>query len=154
MALINWQDSYSVGIPLIDHDHKLLVSITNRLHDAICAEQGRDVIARVLHILSEYTKTHFVREEKLMEKGNYPDLEAHKEEHIRLAEQVQEIVSHYRAGDAHVDQEALDFLKNWLTNHILGSDMHYLPYVQGVELTRDEVLQSMEFGEGEGTVLP
>lgn len=145
MPLITWQDSYSVGVELIDNDHKLLVSLINQLNDAMEGGQGRDVVGSVLNVLVEYTVGHFGREELLMQKGGYPDLEAHRKEHGKLTEQVRVIAERYRAGDTgSVDADLLNFLRTWLTGHILGVDKRYAPYVKDVQLTRDEVLSTMD----------
>lgn len=144
MALINWQDSYSVGVDLIDTDHKLLVSLINQLDDAMTEGGGRDTVGSVLNVLLEYTETHFGREELLMEKGAYPELAPHKREHAKLTAQVRGIVERWHGGDdASLDGEVLEFLKNWLTGHILGVDRKYAPYVKGQTLTPDELLACM-----------
>lgn len=148
MVLITWQDSYSVGVELIDNDHKLLVSLINQLNDASEGGQGRDVVGSVLNVLVEYTNSHFSREEMLMAKGGYPDLVAHQSHHRALSKQVHEMVERYR-GDhgAAVDREVLTFLRDWLTNHILGVDMHYRPYVENVSLTQEEMMTSLGLGD-------
>lgn len=144
MALITWKDSYSVGVDLIDNDHKLLVSLINQLGDATEGGQGRDVVGSVLNVLIEYTEGHFGREELLMEKGGYPDLAAHREHHRALTSTVREKVAQYREGKTGaLDRDILDFLKSWLTGHILGVDMEYRPFVKDVTLTPEELLASL-----------
>ncbi len=146
MPLITWRDSYSVGVPLIDNDHKLLVSLINQLDDAINGGQGRDVVGSVLNVLEEYTRGHFGREELLMRKAGYADLPPHKREHEKLTAQVHEIVARYAGGDdSHIDDHLLQFLKSWLTGHILGVDMKYTPYLKGVDLTPEEMLSASGF---------
>lgn len=147
MALITWQDSYSVGVELIDADHQLLVSLINQLDDAMSAGAGADTVGSVLNVLIEYTETHFGREELLMEKGGYPELAPHKREHTKLTGQVRQIVDRYNAGDTgSVDNEVMDFLKTWLTGHILGVDRKYTPYVSGLTLSPEELMASMNLG--------
>ena len=34
MALIEWQDSYSVGVDRLDNDHKRLINIIKRIDEA------------------------------------------------------------------------------------------------------------------------
>ncbi|MFA7431743.1 MAG: bacteriohemerythrin [Rhodospirillaceae bacterium] len=144
MALITWQDSYSVGVELIDNDHKLLVSLINQLNDAAEGGQGRDVVGSVLNVLIEYTEGHFSREELLMEKGGYPDLDAHRKHHRKLTTKVREMIAQYHDGRlSTLDRDILDFLKGWLTGHILGVDMEYRPYVKDVSLTPEELLASL-----------
>lgn len=147
MALITWQDSYSVGVELIDADHQLLVSLINQLDDAMTSGAGADTVGSVLNVLIEYTETHFGREELLMEKGGYPELEPHKREHAKLTAKVREIVEQYNAGNVgRLDHEVMDFLKTWLTGHILGVDRKYTPCVEGLSLTPEELMASMNLG--------
>lgn len=149
MALITWQDSYSVGVEMIDADHQLLVSLINQLDDAMNEGGGRDTVGSVLNVLLEYTETHFGREELLMEKGSYPELAPHKREHSKLTGQVRQIVERWHGGDdASLDAEVLDFLKTWLTGHILGVDRKYTPFVEGLTLTPDELLACMNLDLG------
>lgn len=153
MSLITWKDSYSVGVDLIDNDHKLLVSLINQLNDAIQADEGPEVVGSVLNVLVEYTASHFGREELLMKKGKYPDAEfsAHHLEHEKLTTQVRGIVSRYYRGEIEsIDTEVLTFLKNWLTGHILGVDMKYRAYVDDVRLTPDEIMATMGFDSDDG----
>lgn len=147
MQLITWQDSFSVGVDLVDNDHKLLVSLIKQLNDAVEGGQGREVVGSVLNVLIEYTESHFSREERLMEKGGYPDLPAHRKHHEKLCAQVREMVDQYKRGETEtLDRHILEFLSDWLTGHILGVDMQYRPYVQGVELTPDEIMETLNLG--------
>ncbi len=144
MALFEWTDDFITGIEMIDKDHQLLVSLINQLHAAIEADQDRDIIASVLTVLTEYTCTHFAREEKLLEKSDYPDLAEHREKHRNLSSQAIEIYRRYSENEASdISTETLVFLKEWLTKHILGSDMAYRPYVKDLFLTREEEMEAM-----------
>jgi len=144
MALITWQDSYSVGVAQIDNDHKLLVSLINQLGAAVEEGQSGDVVGSVLNVVIEYTASHFGREELLMEKGGYPGLAAHKAEHAKLTARVRDIVARYNGGtDGQLDRDVLVFLKTWLTGHILGVDRQYTDYVRDVTLTPEELFASI-----------
>lgn len=134
MTLFEWRESFSVGSDLIDTDHKILISLINQLDDAMETGQARDVVASVLNVLIEYTESHFSREERLMELGGYPDIVRHKEEHVRLTQQVREIRDRLRRGERGVvGEELLTFLKTWLTSHILGVDMKYRPFIETLD---------------------
>jgi hemerythrin len=37
----------------------------------------------------------------------------------------------FAAGDATVAMELMDFLKDWLVNHINGTDRKYVPFLKG-----------------------
>lgn len=132
LASFEWRSEYSVGVDILDRDHKLLFALINLLDDAVQEDAGRDVLGSVLTVLVEYIDTHFAREERFMREGNYPHLEAHIVEHDRLARQVQIMSANFRSGELDtVGQSVLEFLKGWLTGHILDSDQAFTPYVTG-----------------------
>jgi hemerythrin len=123
MALMEWNDKLSVGVDMIDGDHKRLVAMVNELHDAVRAARGKDVMGKVLDGLIEYTKTHFGREEAEMKKFNYPKAADHLREHAALAKQVIDVQAKYRAGNTAVlSMEVMAFLRDWLLKHIQASD--------------------------------
>lgn len=129
MALVNWSDQLSVNIRQIDEQHKKLVSMLNELHDAMLNGKGRDVLSQILDGLAEYTVTHFATEENLMKKYNYPGYVNHKAEHDRFVEKVSEFKEKLSQGQLTLTMEVLNFLKDWLTSHIMGSDKKYGPFL-------------------------
>ena len=81
MTLLRWRDSLSLNVPIIDSDHKKLFELLNRVRFLDLAGDEPQAIADALSELLLYTQTHFRREEKLMELGNYPGLERHRQYH-------------------------------------------------------------------------
>jgi hemerythrin len=130
MAVMQWTQTMSVGIPSIDNDHKILVGMINRLDDAIKSASGEQALGSVLDALLDYTTYHFDREEALMQACGYPDTEAHSHTHKVLRIQVAHIRNRHRLNpDSIHDREVLAFLKNWLTSHIMGRDKLYAPFM-------------------------
>ncbi len=141
MAFFEWDDSLSVGVPLVDADHQVLISLINQLHDTLEDPEAAATVGSVLSALEDYTGYHFTREERAMEAVDYPTLPEHHERHEKLKQQVAEIRARYARDPAAVDgQEVLDFLKDWLKNHILQEDMAYRPYMEG----RPEAISAAE----------
>ncbi len=129
MALIEWKDSYSVGIEHIDNQHKVLVQQINSLHEAMKLGQAKDTLDEILKKLIKYTSTHFKSEEVLFARYNYPDSEQHISEHKKFVEEVLSFKEDYDKGRVMVSFEVMDFLKNWLITHILGSDIKYKSFL-------------------------
>jgi hemerythrin len=125
MALINWNSSYSVGVQKIDGQHTLLISILNDLHAAMMKGQAQSVSGSLLHKLADYTRTHFSAEEAMMEAARYPGLAEHKLKHRELVKQVDDYVLRYDKGEISLNVQLLNFLRDWLTNHIQKVDMAY-----------------------------
>ncbi len=133
MALIEWQDSYNTNIPIIDHDHRALVDLINNLHDIIESAQGRGMRARALQELDDYVALHFRREELLMDNYGYVGLDDQKIAHRKFEARIKDVRDRFAAGDdGAVDGALLAFLKDWLMNHILKSDMEYKSFFEGV----------------------
>jgi hemerythrin len=123
MALMEWNDKLSVGVDMIDGDHKRLVAMVNELHDAVRDARGKDVLGKVLDGLVAYTRSHFGREEAEMTRFKYPKAPEHFREHEALAKKVIEIQAKYRAGNTAVlSMEVMAFLRDWLLKHIQGTD--------------------------------
>jgi hemerythrin len=125
MAFIDWETRYSVGVKQIDTEHQRLIGIINELHEAMTKGKGKDILERILGDLLEYTETHFTNEEALMQKAGYPGFEAHHVLHTDLVRQVKELQAKAKAGSALVSISVLNFLREWLTSHILNTDKQY-----------------------------
>jgi hemerythrin-like metal-binding protein len=129
MALLTWQDKYSVGIRQIDDQHKQLITMINDLNDAMLAGKGKDVLMQVLNKLATYCVSHFAVEEKLFDTHAYPETADHKEKHHKMTSKVKALMGEVQSGKSTISIEVMNFLKNWLDKHILETDMKYSPYL-------------------------
>lgn len=129
MSFFTWEDRYSVNIAAMDEQHKRLVKMLNDLFEAMLSGKGREVVGKVLTDLVNYTKVHFSAEEELMRKNGYPDLLSHKKEHDALAKKAVELDQKFRTTKMSLTVETGNFLKDWLTNHILYTDKKYGQYL-------------------------
>ncbi len=125
MSFATWNDSYSVRVQRIDSEHQQLFVIVNNLYEAMKGGRGRDVLQPVLQELVAYTQQHFRNEEALLRQAGYADLAAHIVQHQKFVNRIQQLSNEYQAGATAITVELLDFLKNWLTGHIMGTDQHY-----------------------------
>lgn len=133
MALLVWSEAYGVGNAMLDADHRILISLVNQLHDATETGQSRAVVGTVISVLAEYTEHHFRREEAMLTATGFPSLERHMAEHRNLEARVCDIRDRWAGGERQaLGQEVLEFLKKWLTDHILGADKSYGPWVGNV----------------------
>ncbi len=121
MALLTWDESYSVHVREIDEQHKVWVRMLNNLHDAMREGKGRDKVGETLAGLVQYTKTHFATEEKLLRAAGYPFHGEHKKIHEDMTGQVESLLQRYQKGDLTLTFDVMDFLKNWLSEHILST---------------------------------
>lgn len=125
MAYIEWEDSFSVGVEIFDNEHKKLIEIINRLHLALLMKETDAVMGKTLKDLIDYTITHFAHEEENMANQTYPDFFKHKKEHDELIKKVQDYKTQIESGKTTISLSIMNFLKEWLMGHILGTDMKY-----------------------------
>jgi hemerythrin-like metal-binding protein len=133
-VMFEWNQKYSVGIQSIDAQHQGLFALGHELHAAMSAGQGKSALARILDRLVQYTAKHFAHEERLMRQNNYPNLAEHLEEHAALTRQVVQFQADFHAGRVAMTIQLLNFVKNWLQQHIQGSDKKYTPYLIAKEV--------------------
>jgi hemerythrin len=129
MPLITWNNTLSVNVQEIDSQHKRLVELVNQLHDAMSQGKGREVMGATLAGLIDYTRTHFAAEERLMTAHAYPGYGRHKAEHDALTKQVVDLQGQYQAGQPVLTIEVMNFLKDWLSKHILEVDKQLGAYL-------------------------
>ena len=126
---LEWDDSFSVGVEKFDNEHKILFNMVNDLADAMQHKKSKDAIGRVLNGLAEYTINHFAHEERDFAQTHYPDETQHKALHKKLLVQVTELIEKFNAGHPLIAQDVINFLKEWLIDHIQGEDKRYGPHL-------------------------
>ena len=128
MAYMSWQDSFSVNVKEIDDQHRNLIEMVNTLHDAMLANKGREAHMATIGSMANYAKIHFETEEKYMRRFDFPYLSSHKEEHDRFTDKALELKARAESNAFILTLEILAFLKEWLNDHILGTDAKYSQY--------------------------
>ena len=129
VALLNWTPDMSVGVSVLDEDHKKLIAMINELHSGMLAGHSNEVVGGVLRKLANYTVEHFRREEALFAQTGYPAAGAHQREHEKLKTQVTAEIQKFQSGAAGLGMETLNFLRDWLKHHIQESDKCYGPHL-------------------------
>lgn len=129
MSTFAWNDSYSVHVHQFDAQHKKLFDIINALADAMRVGQGEDVIREVVGQLAIYTRTHFLQEEVAMRQTGYPALASHQEQHNKLMADVEKYKTELDEGRKPNLVALLNFLQNWLVQHIQKSDQQYADHM-------------------------
>jgi hemerythrin len=132
MKKIQWDDSLSVGVDIIDGQHQKWMEHYNGVVDAIESQGGPAPVTRTLSFLIEYTDMHFATEEGIMTKAGYPELDAHMAKHEELRLTVANLIADYEEeGETAALEEAVDtFLGNWLITHIRDTDQLFGWYVK------------------------
>ena len=132
MNLIDWNDDLSLNIDEIDAQHKELLVMINRLHNAtVSGDWSRQIVTLtdILMGLIDYLQYHFATEEKYMILHEYPGYEAHHKEHSRFVAEVTSFSKAFKNGTEGLSEEILSFLKEWYIRHITLSDVRFGVYL-------------------------
>lgn len=130
MAFIDWSDKdFSVGIVEIDDQHKQLVNLINELHSSMMARKAKEILGEVIDELIEYTAYHFSTEEKYFDQYGYEETDAHKKIHKDFVNEVLKFQKDVQSNKLFVSSKILNFLKNWLLNHIKVTDKKYMAFM-------------------------
>ena len=124
---ISWNPAFETGHARIDAEHRRLVAILNDLAEAVETGRGEAVLAAVLTRLQQYCSHHFANEEAYMEEVGYEHIDHHRKLHTHLAETVAAYRHRLETGERIRPIEILNFLSDWLVNHIQKEDRKILP---------------------------
>ena len=132
MSNIQWGESLSVGVGLIDEQHRKWIERLHEVESAIKSRRGMQQVVSTLDFLSEYTVFHFSTEEKYMLQTGYPELENHRAKHEELKKTLGNLIEDFREdGITEKISEAVGtFLGNWLKDHIRVVDQVFAAFLK------------------------
>ena len=125
MPIITWEKKFSVENNTIDTQHKKLIDLINQLFDSMREGKSKDILENLLKALVDYTVYHFDEEEKMMKAVNYANYEPHIKIHETFVAKIKEFQQEYADGNSYISLEVINFLKDWILNHILVQDQQY-----------------------------
>jgi len=120
MALLQWNDQYSVGIAAVDHEHRELIDLINKLHDELSSHAGKDAIEAFLGDLLKAISAHFALEERFMREHKYDAFVQHKDDHERLLDEIRDIMDDF-ANNQEIAKLATR-LQSWFARHFETHD--------------------------------
>ncbi|MDR1099943.1 MAG: bacteriohemerythrin [Treponema sp.] len=132
--LVKWSSTFSVGVKLVDDQHKELLKLTNDLfnHCVGDEEAERTYFKKVINKAVDYVKVHFATEEKIMIATKFPGYWEHKREHDAFVLTVVEQVRAFNDGKPFTLLTFTKFLKDWILTHIAVTDKKYFDYFKKI----------------------
>jgi len=122
MGLLHWEDRYSVGIDAVDHEHRQLIDLVNRLHDQASARGSKVAVLGFFGDLFKAISAHFALEERFMREHNYDQLVQHKNDHERLLDEIRDLMEDYETTDVFDEQLLAQRLDAWFSRHFESHD--------------------------------
>jgi hemerythrin len=134
MEKIAWNESFSVGVAQLDHQHHRIVGLINQLLEEPGDRFEPAVVSEVLNDLMKFVHDHFETEEQLLAQHDYPGLQEQKQDHKDFRIQLAGFCLDAMQYDARIPADLLCFLKAWWEDHILVKDMKYRSFFLGLGL--------------------
>ncbi len=129
-----WNDSFATGVQEIDEQHMILVDLLNNARVKLVPGSDAKIIEQIILDLLSYALYHFETEERLMDaydyrEGSSPDATQHLEQHRAFSDRVVWARRALTSGEKISSDELLQFLTDWLVNHILKTDFKLGAYI-------------------------
>jgi hemerythrin len=121
---LTWNESrHSVGIALIDSQHREIIERVNQIADGVAEGDQSEAVQEMLGGLILFSREHFAFEERLMVEYGFPDMESHIEEHRRLFQQLNNLIKADLRAPRHNKAALVSaFVTDWAEQHILQAD--------------------------------
>jgi hemerythrin-like metal-binding protein len=132
MPAIEWTAAMETGVAEMDHQHRFLVDILNEALERPSLAEQDGLFDRITKDLLHYALVHFDTEEGLMRQYAYDSHDpAAAEQHRHAHRSFSERVAGARAGgdDPEARGTLLEFLRDWLTSHVLETDRELAAHV-------------------------
>ncbi len=134
---MEWTQDLSVGIDIIDNQHKELFSRINSLVDAIKHSVCKYKISDVIKFLEDYIHTHFDEEERYMIRYKYPGYEFHKAQHEHfkvefsaLKTELAKLEGGAKPGSYDLSVTTNQVVVDWILDHIAKVDKQLGKFLQ------------------------
>ncbi len=122
MSYLQWNESLSTKIELIDTQHKELIARLNKLHEAMKQRAGKQEVRETLKFLESYVVQHFSDEEKILEHQTSPYKLANKKAHQEFIARLKKLKEDELSQSLFVALKVYNELSNWVVDHILNID--------------------------------
>lgn len=122
MAPLQWKPEYSVGIEGVDHEHRQLIELVNRIGETLASKRALAEIEAEFAELHRAISAHFALEEHFMRERGYDELVEHKADHERLLDDLREIMDGCRAGREAPSPRLTETVDAWFGVHFQTHD--------------------------------
>ncbi len=132
---VGWTDDLSVGVNLVDEQHKIWFEKAGQLFEAGKNGQAKEFVGQMLDFLDDYTKKHFKDEEKYMLSIKYPEYDRQKSLHTAFIGELDKLKKEFResGGNIVVVLNANQMVIDWLVKHISNEDKKIGVYVRSMK---------------------
>lgn len=123
-------DFLSLGIKTLDLQHEKFFKMLDELRLYSANKDNKLLIENLLEEFSAYATYHFVAEERMMKKSEFPLYEVHMQQHLFFKQKLDEFKQALEYKNEMVDEQMLNFLRKRFVVHISEQDKQYADYIK------------------------
>ena len=127
---MTFTSALSVGYNAIDEQHIRWIELINAVYNSLASGSSKEKLGMVLKDLVDYTVWHFGFENKMMNTYDYPEKDSHMKLHRDFIAEIKKLEERYESGEDIMGVNVLEFLKNWLSDHIMKIDTRLGAYLE------------------------
>jgi hemerythrin len=128
MALLTWEDKYSVNVAEIDTQHKKMFEMINNLYQAMEESKAQNLLQPIIKGFVDYAEYHFATEEKYFNEFNYPQKDQHILAHRAYTNEIRKLLKKSAEDKTLVSMQLMDFVEDWWIQHVIGMDQRYTQF--------------------------
>ena len=130
MDLIEWKDSYAIGVPAVDAEHRELIELINEVNRRLEAGEQGMTVSNFLGEIFARISAHFALEERIMRERGYDQLGPHKADHERLLDIIRDIMDDYEDHNVYDPATLGSRLNDWFSEHFRTHDARLHRHLQ------------------------
>ncbi len=130
MPEFEWLDSFELGVPEIDSDHKKLFALAKYIRPAVLDANHAKCLSAVEEFIT-LTLEHFQREEAILRDLGYPELKVHIKYHTSLmdsARKMKEVCQNLKSQ--HEMEECYRAMTAFLIDDFIRGDFTFKSFLQ------------------------
>ena len=116
-----WDQSFGIGVDIIDCEHKMMLSALNDFFLSVELDLGERLSKQVFKVLVNYTKSHFENEEQFMGDIGYDLIEQHRGRHKRFLDRLDDARRLFESGRP-VRTALVELFRDFLDRHVAVHD--------------------------------
>jgi len=133
--IIKWIDTYELGVPEIDGDHRTLVTMMQRISKIMLSDDRKRFVA-LFDRITDFAQSHFEREEILLRQWGYPDAAGHARYHQHLMAQALELKRSCLEQETPATfQECCQNMVSFIIDDVVRGDLKLKSFLQDRGLT-------------------
>jgi hemerythrin len=121
MTFLSWKPEYAIGLEEVDHEHRQMIELINDLYVALDQDDD-ETLGQFIGDIAVLIGAHFALEERRMQQANYPEYQAHKQDHEKLLDEIYDLADAMHADAASGKEQLREQLSDWFGQHFKTFD--------------------------------